>query len=46
MDFHFRKHLPRVFTGEATAASYSVGLLNFMCDYALYNNDPEELAVR
>ena len=46
MDFHFSKHMPRVFTGEATSGSYSVGLLNVMCDYGLYNNDPSLLAVR
>ncbi len=45
LDFHFRKHLPRVFTGEATTRYYSVGLLNFMCRYGLMNNDPRELAV-
>lgn len=46
MDFHFAKHLPRVFTGEATTQRYSVGLLNFMCTYALVDNDPDDLAVR
>ena len=46
MDFHFSKHLPRVFTGEATTKRYSVGLLNFMCRYGLIDNDPNDLAVR
>lgn len=46
MDFHFRKHLPRIFTGEATTHRYSVGLLDFMVRHALMGNDPRELAVR
>jgi flavin-dependent dehydrogenase len=46
MDVHFRKHLPRVFTGEATTKRYSVGLLNFMCRYGLMQRDPEGLRVR
>ena len=46
MDIHFRKHLPRVFTGEATTRRYSVGLLNFMCQYGLMENDPEFFRVQ
>ena len=46
MDFHFAKHLPRVFTGEATTKRYSVGLLEFMCRYGLMDDDPADLAVR
>ena len=46
MDFHFRKHLPRVFTGEATTKRYSVWLVDFMCRYGLMNTDPTELRVR
>jgi len=46
MEPHFLTHLPRVFTGEATHRRYSVGLLNFMCEYALARNDPSSLAVR
>ena len=46
MDFHFRKHMPRVFTGEATTKRYSLGLLDFMIKYGLGRNDPEELSVR
>lgn len=45
-NFHLAKHLPRVFTGEATTARYSVSLLDFMCNHALVDNDPDELAVR
>jgi flavin-dependent dehydrogenase len=46
MDFHFRKHMPRVFTGEATMKRYSIGLVDFMVRYALAGNDPQKLAVR
>jgi len=46
MDFHFAKHMPRVFTGEATTRRYSVGLVEFMCRYGLIDNDPNDLAVR
>ena len=46
LDFHFRKHMPRVFTGEATTRRYSVGLLDFMVRYGLAGNDPGPLAVR
>ena len=46
MDPHFSKHLPRVFTGEATTKRYSVGLTDFMCKYALLDNDPAELRIR
>jgi flavin-dependent dehydrogenase len=46
LDFHFRKHMPRVFTGEATNRRYSVGLLDFMVRYGLAGNDPQQLAVR
>jgi flavin-dependent dehydrogenase len=46
IDPHFRKHLPRVFTGESTTRRYSMGLLDFMVRWALYGNDPRPLAVR
>lgn len=46
MDPHFRKHLPRVFTGEATTKRYGVGLTDFMCRYGIAGNDPTELSVR
>jgi len=46
MNFHFEKHLPRVFTGEATTKRYSVGLLDFMCRRGLIDNDPDALRVR
>jgi flavin-dependent dehydrogenase len=46
LDFHFVKHMPRVFTGEATNKRYSVGLLDFMVRHGLAGNDPQNLAVR
>ena len=45
MDFHFRKHVPRVFTGEASSKRYSPALVDFMCRYALMDNDPDALAI-
>jgi flavin-dependent dehydrogenase len=45
-DFHFRRHFPRVVTGEATTHAYSMGLLDFMVKYALWDLDPRERAVR
>jgi len=46
VDPHFRKHLPRVFTGESTTKRYSMGLLDFMVRWALIGSDPQPLAVR
>ena len=46
VDPHFRKHLPRVFTGESTTRRYSMGLLDFMVRWALFGSDPAPLAVR
>jgi len=46
IDPHFRKHLPRVFTGESTTRRYSMGLLDFMVRYTLTRSDPSSLAVR
>ncbi len=43
---HFRRHIPRVFTGEATTARYSLGLLDRMCQHALMGRDPTPYAVR
>ncbi len=45
-DFHFRRHMPRVVTGEATTHRYSMGLLDFMVQHALLDLDPRERAVR
>jgi flavin-dependent dehydrogenase len=46
MERHFQKHLPRVFTGEATAKRYSVWLLDFMCRHALMGADTSKYRVR
>ncbi len=46
VDFHFRKHMPRVFTGEATDSRYSMTIVDFMLHYGLAGNDPAEFAVR
>lgn len=43
---HFGRHMPRVFTGEATRSRYSVGLVDFMVKYGTYGHDCGELAVR
>jgi flavin-dependent dehydrogenase len=45
LDFHFRKHMPRVVTGEATTRRYSFGLLDFMARHGLAGNDPQDRAV-
>jgi flavin-dependent dehydrogenase len=46
VDPHFRKHMPRVFTGESTTRRYSMGLLDFMVRWALTRSDPTPFAVR
>jgi flavin-dependent dehydrogenase len=43
---HASKHLPRIFTGEATSKTYSRKLLDFMIEHALLDYDPRDLAVR
>jgi len=45
MDWHFRKHMPRVFTGENATHWYSVGLVTFMAQHGLWKNDPEMLRI-
>lgn len=45
VDWHFRKHMPRVFTGENVTHWYSLGLLTFMAQHALWKNDPETLRI-
>jgi hypothetical protein len=45
MDWHFRKHMPRIFTGEDVTNPYSLGLVTFMAKHALWRNDPRELAI-
>ena len=46
VDFHFRKHMPRVFTGEASDSRYSMAMVDFMLKYALAGNDPSDFAIR
>lgn len=46
LNHHFSKHLPRVFTGEASTRRYSVGLVDFVCRHGMFGNDPRELAIR
>ena len=43
---HFGRHMPRVFTGEATRSRYSVGLVDFMVKWGTYGHDCAELSVR
>lgn len=43
---HFGRHMPRVFTGEATRSRYSVGLVDFMVKYGTYGHDCALLSVR
>ena len=45
VDWHFRKHMPKIFTGEDVGNSYSYRLVQFMAHHALAGNDPEELRI-
>jgi hypothetical protein len=45
IDWHFRKHMPRIFTGEGVTNAYSVGLLAFMAEHALWRKDPDLLRI-
>ena len=45
LDFHFRKHMPRIFTGEDATNPYSLGLVQFMVNYGLARNDPNGLRI-
>jgi len=40
LDFHFRKHMPRIFTGEDATNRYSLALVDFMARRGLLGNDP------
>jgi flavin-dependent dehydrogenase len=46
MDFHFRKHMPRIFTGDDVTNRYSRWLVEFMSTYGIYGRDPEELRIK
>ncbi len=43
---HMNKHLGRIFSGAASTAPYSVGLLRFAMKYGLKDEDPRELMIR
>ena len=45
LDFHFRKHMPRIFTGEDATNRYSLGLVQFMVKYGLAGNDPTKMQI-
>jgi len=45
VDWHFRRHMPKIFTGEDVGNFYSYRLVRFMSQYALAGNDPEELRI-
>ncbi len=46
LDFHFRKYMSRIFTGENTTNRYSLGLVGFMAKYGLPPGcDPSELRI-
>lgn len=45
LDFHFRKHMPRIFTGEDVTNRYSLGLVKFMVHHGLVGNDPAALRI-
>ncbi len=45
LDFHFRKHMPRIFTGEDATNRYSLGLVEFMVKYGLAGNDPSKMQI-
>jgi flavin-dependent dehydrogenase len=42
---HARKHLPQIFTGEATDKFYSRRLLDFMIQHSLRGHEPRDLMV-
>lgn len=43
---HMNKHLGRIFSGAASTAPYSVGLLRFAMKYGLKDEDPADLSIR
>jgi hypothetical protein len=45
-DWHFPKHMPRVFTGEATGQPLPQFVVDFMLKYGLAGNDPAEFSIR
>ncbi len=45
VDWHFRKHMPKIFTGENVTSRYSFALVRFMVHHALAGNDPTLLRI-
>ncbi|MDH3518989.1 MAG: tryptophan 7-halogenase [Myxococcales bacterium] len=45
VDFHFRKHMPKIFTGEDVTNRYSLALVSFMVKHGLARNDPRALQI-
>ena len=45
LNFHFMKHMPRIFTGEDATNRYSLGLVEFMVTHGLARNDPAALRI-
>jgi len=45
LDFHFRKYMPRIFTGEDATNRYSLGLVEFMVNHGLAGNDPTKMQI-
>ncbi len=45
LDFHFRKHMPRIFTGEDATNRYSLALVEFMVNHGLAGNDPTKMKI-
>jgi hypothetical protein len=45
LSFHFRKHMPRVFTGDDVTNPYSSWLVEFMSTRGLYGHDPDEYRI-
>lgn len=45
MSFHFRKHMPRIFTGDDVTNPYSSWLVEFMSTRGLYGHDPDEYRI-
>jgi hypothetical protein len=45
LDFHFRKYMPRIFTGEDATNRYSLALVEFMVKHGLAGNDPTKLQI-
>ena len=43
---HVEKHMGRIFTGAASSAPYSMGLLRFGMKHALRGEDPNEVSIR